>query len=126
MKIGEDKATANERLDDQGLAVPMPPQTKSHAEETAIEMAEVVLRDNPPAEQPAADKEKHELKNLVLQEGEQPILGDDQTIETVQPTVSEVNSQPPAEEPSANKEKEEFKNMVLDEDGKPILEGEKE
>ena len=73
----------------------MPPQEKSHAEETAKEMAEVVLRDDPP-------------------------------VETIQPTVSEVNSHPTAEEPATDKEKDDLKNMVLDENEQPILGGEKD
>ena len=95
-KVGEDKATADQRLDDQGLSVPLPSEKKSHAEETAKEMAEVVLRE------------------------------DDQTVETVQEAASEVNSHPPTEEPAADKDNDDLKNIVLDENEEPILAGEKQ
>ena len=100
-KVGE-RATFNQRLDDQGLAVPLPPQNTvetpeaaAHAEGTATEMAEVVLRE------------------------------DETTVETVETAASKVNNHPQAEEPATNKDKTDLKNIVLDEHEEPVLAGEK-
>ena len=113
-------ATAAERLDDQGLAVPLqPPAEKSQAEQTSIEMAEAVLTDIQTADEitevvltevPTVEQ-AHEITEVVL---------------TDMPTVEEVTSHPPAAEEQANaKDNEDLVNSVLGEHGRPAL-GEEE
>ena len=100
-KVG-DRATFNQSLVDQGLAVPLPPQNTvetpeaaAHAEGTATEMAEVVLRE------------------------------DETTVETVETAASEVNNHPQAEEPATDKDETDLKNIVLVEQEETVLVGEK-
>ena len=107
------RATADERLDTQGLAVPMQtPAERSQAEQTSIEMAEAVLTDIPtsivPTEVPTGEQ-VHEVTEEATENT---------------PTVEEGASHPPTAEEQVNiKDHEDLVNTVLDEHGEPVFGG---
>ena len=118
-KIGE-MATANMRLDDQGLGVPMPTpqeqvQSEDTAKETAEAVAESVLEDTPEHVQ-----EFEHVQEAIRVELAEIVMVDNPTVDQVHETGPNVEVHPQAEEQTTSKDENDLVNMTTEEHWQPV------